>query len=509
VNTLAVSARERLVITFAAMAATLMQTLDSTITNVALPHMQGSLSAAPEQITWVLTSYIVASAIATAPTGALAQRIGRKRLFLTAITGFTVASMACGLAADLGQMVAFRLLQGLFGASLVPLSQLVLLEIYPREKHGPAMALWGMGVMVGPILGPSLGGWLTENFDWRWVFFVNLPAGALAFLGLSAALPASAPSRDARFDWLGFLLLSGAIGALQLALDRGQTLDWLGSPEIQIEFAVAALCLYLFVAQVLTARAPFLRPQLFADRNFTSALFMIFIVGIVLFSTAALMPQFLQRLKEFPVVTSGMVIAPRGVGTMLAMLVVGRLVARIDARLLMCGGMALIAATLGQTSTFNLDVPVATVAWNGFFQGVGLGLVFVPLNTLAYATLPAQERTDATALFSLVRNLGSSVGIALTFALLEHGTQSAHAALVQDVTPFNPAVSTYVANGAPYSTESLALIESEVTRQASLIAMLGDFRLMMFAVLAATPLLLIFRCNFAPGSAPPAAAALE
>ncbi len=306
------------------MLATLMQALDTTIANVALPNMQGSLSATQDQISWVLTSYIVAAAIATPATGWLASVMGRRRLLLIAIAGFTFASVLCGIATSIGEMVAFRLLQGLFGAALVPLSQSTLLDVYPREKHGAAMALWGMGVMVGPILGPPLGGWLTDNYSWHWVFLINVPVGALALFGVAASLPTD-ETRTSRFDWRGFAFLAIGIGALQLCLDRGEQKDWLGSTEIQIEAALAFLGFYLYAVHWKTRERSFLDLGLFKDRNFLASNVFIFVLGVVLFATMALLPPFLQNLMNYPVVTTGILLAPRGIGTLIAMMLVGRL----------------------------------------------------------------------------------------------------------------------------------------------------------------------------------------
>lgn len=316
-------------LTVCIMLATIMQALDTTIANVALPYMQGSLSATADQINWVLTSYIVAAAIATPVTGFLEARLGRKRLFLIAVAGFTAASVLCGIAMSLPEMVAFRLIQGLFGASLVPLSQAVLLDSYPKEKHGSAMAMWGMGVMVGPILGPTLGGWLTEAYNWRWVFYINVPIGILTFAGLSAYLSETKTSKTG-FDWFGFAMLSLAIGSLQMMLDRGEQLDWFSSTEIWIEAVLAALAFYLFLVQTFTVKQPFIDPAIFKDRNFTVGLCFIFVVGIILLASLALITPYLQNLVGYPVVTAGLVLAPRGVGTMVAMMIVGRLINRLD-----------------------------------------------------------------------------------------------------------------------------------------------------------------------------------
>src|SRR3990167_6913806 len=329
------AARHTGLITLSIMMATIMQALDTTIANVALPHMQGSLNATQEQASWVLTSYIVACAIMTAPTGILAARIGRKRLFLISVAGFTFTSLLCGVAQNLPEMVLFRLLQGVFGAGLVPRSQAVLLDTYPKEKHGQAMSMWGMGVMLGPILGPSLGGWLTEYYNWRWVFYINLPIGIATFVGILLFMPETEKNPDRRFDGFGFALLALSIGALQLLLDRGQGKDWFASTEIMVECALAGLAFYLFVVHILTAQKPFLEPAMFHDRNFAASLVFIFVVGIIMLSSMALLPPFLQKLMGFPVITTGLVLAPRGLGTMLAMAVAGRLTRHVDPRLLM------------------------------------------------------------------------------------------------------------------------------------------------------------------------------
>ena len=342
-------------VTICVMLATIMQAIDTTIANVALPYMQGSLSATQDQANWVLTSYIVAAAIMTPPTGWLAARFGRKRLFLIQVAGFTAASMLCGLAQSLGQIVLFRLLQGICGAALVPLSQAVLLDTWPHEKHGSAMALWGVGVMVGPILGPTLGGWLTESYSWRWVFYVNLPVGILTFIGLTTFLHESG-RRSVPFDWFGFATLSLAIGALQLLLDRGEQLNWFGSTEIIAEAIVSGTAFYLFLVHTFTATHPFVNPRLFTDRNFAAGLVFIFLIGIILLATLALLTPYLQNLMGYPVLTAGMVLAPRGMGTMLMMFLVGRVVGRIDARLIVGAGLLVTAASLYEMSMFTPDV---------------------------------------------------------------------------------------------------------------------------------------------------------
>lgn len=489
-------------VTASIMLATIMQALDTTIANVALPHMQGSMSATQDQIAWVLTSYIVAAAIMTPPTGFLAARFGRKRIFAIAITGFTITSMLCGAATSLPQMVVFRLLQGVFGAGLVPLSQAVLLDTFPREKHGSAMAIWGLGVMVGPILGPTLGGYLTEYYNWRWVFYINLPFGAMALAGILAFVPETI-REGRRFDIFGFALLSLAIGALQIMLDRGQSQDWFASAEIAVEAALVAVCLYMFVVHMLTAEHPFLEPGLFKDRNLLIGLVFIFAIGIILLATLALLPPFLQTLMGYPVITTGFVLAPRGMGTMVAMMVVGRLVGRTDVRLLIMGGLLMTALSLWQMSGFTTEIGVWAIAWTGILQGFGLGFIFVPLSTLAFATLEPRYRTEGTAMFSLMRNIGSSVGISIMITLLAQGTQRHHEALVVNANPFNAALQLQGASSL-WSLDSpagLAALNGEITRQAATIAYLDDFRLMMFITLLALPLLLLLRRPGQPAGA--------
>jgi DHA2 family multidrug resistance protein len=484
------------------MLATLMQALDTTIANVALPSMQGSLSATQDQVSWVLTSYIVAAAIATPATGWLSSVMGRRRLLLIAIGGFTLASVLCGIATDIGEMVAFRLLQGLFGAALVPISQSTLLDVFPREKHGAAMALWGMGVMVGPILGPPLGGWLTDAYSWHWVFLINVPIGALALFGVAASLPTD-DTRPSRFDWRGFGFLAVGIGALQLMLDRGELQDWFSSVEIQIEAALAFLGFYLYVVHWMSSDRPFVNLGLFKDRNFFASNIFIFVLGVVLFATMALLPPYLQNLMNYPVITTGILLAPRGIGTLIAMMLVGRLLARgADARVLAGIGMTVTAYSLWQMVHWGTDVPAWLLVEAGVIQGLGLGLVFVPISTIAYSTLPMAARTEAAGIFSLMRNIGSSVGISIVMTLLARGTQINHAEIAARVTPFGANMATMPQLS---SAANLAMLNGEVTRQASAIAFLNDFWLMMIMTVVSIPLLLLLKPM--KGSAPAAVVA--
>ena len=417
----------RALITICLMIATLMQALDSTIANVALPYMQGSLSASYDQITWVLTSYVVMAAIMTAPIGWLANRFGRKNLFIACLAGFTITSMLCGIAGSLTQMVLYRLLQGAFGAALVPLSQATLLDIYPPEQRGSAMSIWGMGVMVGPILGPTLGGYLTADFNWRYVFFVNLPFGIVAILGLLFLMPKVKLAAQTSFDWIGFGVLSLGLAGLQIGLDRGEELDWLSSTTIITCFILAGLGFYLFIVHMLTARTPFIPRAIFNDRNFVAGLITMFSVGMVLLASSALLAPFLEELGNYPVETAGLVMAPRGIGTMAAMMIAGRLSNRVDPRGVMLLGYLLLGASLAMQEGWTQNESEWMMTITIIIQGIGLGFVFVPLQVVSFFTMNAELRTQGAALLSLVRNVGSAIGISLTSALLDHQTQYEHA----------------------------------------------------------------------------------
>ena len=493
----------RTMITISIMLATIIQALDGTIANVALPHMQGALSASSDQITWVLTSFIVAAAIATPLCGWLVDRFGIKNVFLVSVAGFVIASVLCGISATLTEIVVARMLQGVFGAALVPLSQSVLLDINPREKHGSAMAVWGMGVMIGPILGPSLGGWLTDSYSWRWVFFINVPIGALAFWGIWRYIRPQAAARRVRFDVFGFVTLSVAIGALQMLLDRGEQNDWFASGESWFELVLALLAFSYFVGHTLTRPAgqSFVDFRLLKNANYVTGLLLIFIVGLVMFATRALMPTMLQGLMGYPAALAGLVTAPSGLGTMLAMLVVGRLTGKVDFRILLGAGFAITAFSLWQITQYTLVLSQSDIVWPGVIQGIGLGLVFVPLSAATFATLSPQMRAEGTALYSLVRNIGSSIGIALVQALLIRNTQVVHSSLATHIADANQAVA---ASGA-----SLAMIDAEVTRQASMIAYVNDYWLMMLLTLAVIPMLLLIRPPKTATPAPVDHAALD
>jgi len=486
---------ELTIVMLCSMAGTLMQALDSTIANVALPYMQGSLQASRDQITWVLTSYIVAAAIMTAPVGWLASRFGRKNLAVVTLTGFTVTSMMCGAAQNLDQIILFRLLQGAFGAALSPLSQSIMLDLYPIEKRGQVMAIWGMGIMVGPILGPTLGGYLTDMYSWRWVFYVNVPFGVAAVTGIWLFLRDVHRDTTLRFDWTGFAALGLGLGAVQLMLDRGTTKDWFGSTEIVIEAILAALGLYLFAVHMFTAKKPFIPKEMFADRNLISAIILMFMLGMVLLASSALLPPFLQNLGGYTVTDTGLLMAPRGVGTMVAMMFAGRLAMRVDARKLMAGGTLLLLWSMWEMSRWTPAVTPWDLVSVTFIQGIGMGFVFVPMNMVAFATLSPVYRTDASALLNLIRNVGSAIGISITTTVLANSIQVAHAQLAEHVNMFNRNLTVNAPSMMwnPQLPFGAAQIDQLVNFNAAVIAYANDFLFMFFISLPALIVILLMK----------------
>jgi len=459
----------RLLVTVFAMTATIMQALDTTIANVALPYMQGSLSASLDQINWVLTSYIVAAAIMTAPVGWLADRFGRKAVFIACVAGFTIASLLCALAQNIEQMVLFRLLQGMAGAALVPLSQSVLLDAYSVEERGQAMAMWGVGVMLGPIMGPTIGAWLTDNY----------------------------------FDWFGFIALAVGIGSLQLLLDRGEQIGWFGASEAWAEAIVSAAGFYYFFAHSLTTKEPFVRFEMFKDRNFVSGCVFMLVIGVVLFGTMALVTPFMQNLLGYPIQTAGFLLGSRGVGTLLTMMAAPRLMKAIEPRYLILSGLLITAGTLYEMTGWSLDVTQTRIVVTSIAQGVGLGLLFVPVTSVAFNTLSGNLRNGATSMTTLLRNIGSSIGISMMIAQLTSTTTIMHARLGEGITPFNNNLQMQdVASNLNLGTDTgKAMLDGMITQQAALIAYLNDFKLLMFLTLAMVPLvMLIGTAKKAPGA---------
>ena len=508
-NTAATSAGDvpnKAFITASIMLAALMQTLDTTIANVALPHIQGSVAASQDQIVWVLTSYIVAAAIMTPLTGWLSDRFGIKTVFLWSVAGFTVASMLCGAAQSLGQIVIFRLLQGVAGAALMPLTQAVLFSINPPHKYGQAMSTFGLAVILGPLLGPVLGGWLTENYSWRWVFYINLPIGLAALFGIFTFLPSRRHAEPRKFDFFGFGTLALAIGAFQLLLDRGQQNDWFAARETWIELTVAGLCAYLFVVHTLTAERSFFSRDLLRDRNFVSSTVASFFVMGVLFGSLALVPPLMQHLYGYPVLTTGIVTMPRGVGTFIAMLAVGRLTNRMDPRLLIGAGLILCAHSFWAMSGFTLEMGSWPFVWTGFEQGIAMGLVFVPLSALGFGALPGHLRVEGTTVYNIVRNIGGSVGISAGTALLTQNSQRFHALLAEHVRPDNPLMRPpYMPPGMIDTPQGLQALNAMITKQATFLAYLNDFWVMAVVLLLLVPGLFLMRKPARAPDAPPAA----
>lgn len=480
-------------LTAALMAAMIMQILDTTIANVALPHMQASLGATQESVTWVLTSYILASAVAIPATGWLADRLGARNLLLLSVTTFIVASALCGAAPTLSAMVAFRTLQGIAGAFIGPLVQTVMLDINRPSEHARAMSVYGMGIMIGPIAGPVLGGILTENLDWRWVFFVNVPLGAVCLFALSALLP-RLPTKRRRFDLAGWLLIACALAALQLMLDRGQTVDWFDSWETWIYLGIVIAAGWAFAVHIATTEQSLFPIAMLRDRNLITGAGFTMLLGATALSVMALLAPLLQGIYGYPVVDTGILLAARGFGVLITMYFAGRFAGTLDTRLVVGVGLLITAASLYMMTGWTVVMDWKPFVMSGFIQGLGLGFLFVPLNVLSFATLPPQYRTDATSLFNLARNIGSSIGISLATVVLARSIQVNHDELAARVTPFSlsedpSALTAY--GGAGESV--LAGLDAIVNREATMIAYINDFWLLMLLTLAALPALILLR----------------
>ena len=490
-------------LTVAIMSAMVMQVLDTTITNVALPHMRAALGASDETISWVLTSYILATAVAIPITGWLADRIGARRLLLISVALFTLASILCGIAQSLTEMVIFRAIQGVGGAFVGPLAQSLMLDINRPSDHGKAMSVYGMGVMIGPIMGPVVGGWLTESMDWRWCFFVNVPVGIGCLIGLYALLPEK-PLERRSFDLFGFSLIALGLASLQLMLDRGQHADWFSSAEIWIEAAIAVSCLWMFTIHTMNAKKPLFAPALFADRNFISASIFMFIIGMVMFAAMALLPSMLQSLYGYSVLDTGLILATRGAGVLVAMALSGRLVSFIDPRLLIAGGFSMTATSLWMMTGWSLEQDWVPFVITGVLQGAGIGIVFVPLQMLAFGTLPPNARTEGAAVLNLTRNIGSSIGIAVAMSLLARNIQVSHADLAQHITmshlPVDPEI---LYRFGSIGTAVMQSLDGIVNKQAAMISYLNDFYMMAVICSCVVPAAFFLRKPKGKPSGPP------
>lgn len=512
----------RWVVTFAVMLVASMQVLDTSVTNVALPHMQGSLSASVDEITWVFTSFLAANAVVLPATGWLAALLGRRRFFLAATGLFIGSSLLSAVAPSLEFLVVARLLQGVGGGPLIPLSQAILMEIFPPRRRGTAMAVWGIGVMFAPIFGPTLGGWITDNYSWRWIFYLNLPIGAVA-LGLAwlfLAEPAERPAAPTRVDGLGLGLMVLGVGALQVALDRGYRADWFESTGITVLVVVGAAALLGFVARELTTAQPIVDLRVLAQRSFAIGTLLITLVGFGLYSSLLLLTFYAEHLLGYDALTTGWVLAPGGLGSLISLTLSGRLVNRIDPRWLVSAGAAIIAYSLHLMASLSLAADFWTVLWSRFVQGLGMGLVFVPLTTASLAVVASHRMATATGLFNLVRNVGGSAGIAVMTTWLSRQTQVHQATLVGRVTIWDRAAverldlleRAYAAGGADATTahaQALQRLYAEVQRQAAMLAFLDDFRILTLLFLVFIPLVWCMRRTPEPAEAAPTAVAVE
>ena len=486
---------QRFLISVAVMSATVMQVLDTTIVNVALPHMQGELSATPDQISWVLTSYMVASGIFMPLTGYFTHRLGQKNFLFISITGFVVVSVMCGLSTSLSEIVVFRLLQGIFGAALVPLSQSIMVATFPLHERGKAMAIWGIGVMVGPILGPTLGGWLTEFISWRWTFFINLPVGILSALLVLRYIPDTERS-ERNMDWMGLTLLAMGIASLQYILDRGAQDDWFASP--MIEFA-AYLSVTGFIGFIFHTRShkghALFSPEIFTDRNFVTACLLMAFLGLGLFGSMLLQPLMLEGLMDYPTLTTGLTLAPRGIASMFAMMLVGRLIHRVDSRLLISAGIFIFCAGSYLTTQYSLVMGMAWVIGPMILQGMGLGLVFIPLSTLAFSTLPQRFSAEAAGMYSLLRTIGSGIGVSVVATILTSHAQVAWHNIGGQIQTFNPALAPYLNHlGLTESSPQAAgVLVKELARQSQMIGFLDAYIFVTVAFAVMLPLVFVMK----------------
>ena len=486
---------QRFLISVAVMAATVMQVLDTTIVNVALPHMQGQLSATPDQISWVLTSYMVSSGIFMPLTGYFTHRFGQKKFLFASITGFVVASVLCGLSTNLSEIVSFRLLQGISGAALVPLSQSIMVATFPPHERGKAMAIWGIGVMVGPILGPTLGGWLTEFMSWRWTFFINLPVGILSGLLVLRYIP-DTPRSERNMDWLGLTLMALGVAGLQYVLDRGAQDDWFNSPVIQFASYLSIVGFIGFFLHTLSHKGHALfSPEIFTDRNFVTASLLMAFLGLGLFGSMLLQPLMLEGLMDYPTLTTGLTLAPRGIASMLSMMLVGRLINRIDPRWLIIVGIVIFTVGSYQTTQYSLVMGIWKVIVPMIMQGMGLGMVFIPLSTLAFSTLAPRFSAEAAGMYSLLRTIGSGIGVSVVATVLTSHAQVAWHNLGGQLQPFNPALGPYLNHLGlnPSTPQAAVVLVKELARQAQMIGFLDAYIFVTFAFAAMTPLVFIMK----------------
>ncbi|MDA0703490.1 MAG: DHA2 family efflux MFS transporter permease subunit [Proteobacteria bacterium] len=482
-------------ITCMVMLPTIMHSVDITIVAVAVPAIQGAMGATEDEVAWVLSSYLIAVAVITPATGWLSSALGRRRLLLLSVAGFTFASLLCGIADSLNEIVVFRILQGGFGATLIPLSQAIVLDTYPVRDHGRAMAFWGVGVMAGPIMGPVLGGLITDLYSWRWVFFINLPIGLAAMAGVLLIVPESETARKRRLDWIGFATLALGLAALQMILDRGEKLEWFASTEIGILALVAGIALYLFLLRSLSSTDAFLDLRLFGNRNFAICLCLGFSAHACLYSTIALLPPMLQNVLGYPAFTAGLLFIPRAVGTLVGMFVVSQIARHIDMRISIAAGLLIAAFGIWQMAGFSTEVGSHEIIVTGLTQGFGLGLAFTPITVLAFSTLARESRTEAAGVYAILRSFGASIGISAFVTLYARNVQINRSALVEQISPYNEAMtgSTLPQAWSLDQAAGLSSLSREIDRQAAMIAYVDDFALIALCTALLVPLVFLLR----------------
>ncbi|RYE00046.1 MAG: DHA2 family efflux MFS transporter permease subunit [Sphingomonadales bacterium] len=483
----------RALITLGVVLTTLMTSIDGTIANTVLPQIRGSVSASDDEILWVLTSFILASTIVTPAIGWLERTLGRRNLLLFALVGFTVASVLCGIATGIVELVFYRVLQGATAAVFIPLSQAILLDINPPKDHARAMSLWGMGAVLGPIIGPILGGWLTDQLNWRWVFFINIPIAIVGFLIMAATLPKRVSRDKHKFDGFGFIVLVSGLIGLQLVLDRGPSAEWFSSSEIWIYLAISAIGFWLFFVHIFTSERPIIHPSILTDRNYLLGSGMILLIGVLMFAGMALLPTLMQGLLGYPVLTAGLTQASRGVGTFVSMFLVGRLMGKIDSRMLILIGISLTGLSYWQMSQFSLDMDQTPIIISGLFQGLGLGLVFVPLMGIAFTTIQPALRTEAASFYTLIRNIGSSLGISVVGVLQIYNSKVAASTMAEHVTPDNLNLATDMPGVDLSTAAGQAMMSGMIHRQSALIAYIDSFHMLFLMCVAIIPLLFLLR----------------
>ena len=480
----------RRMVTASVMMATTVVIIDMTIATIALPHMQGGLSASQDQISWVMTTYFMIQAVTMSATGWLAGRIGRKKLYILSLVGFAVCSVLSGNATSIEEILVYRALQGMFSAPVVPISQALMLDAYPREKHAQAMSIWGIGVMFAPVMGPVIGGWLTDEYSWRWVFYVSMPFALLGIAGAIFFISETAKDLERIFDWFGFTTLAIALAAIQFFLDRGETEGWFDSNLLIVTATIIVISFYLFVVHSATTEKPFISVGILTDRNYMLGLIFMFLLGVLVLSMNVIMPLFLQNARGYPILTAALVMMPRGLGSLFGLVLAGKLTDRMDPRLQIAIGFASTAYSAYLFSTFTIDVGIWPFIFASFFNGIGIGMIFVPLTAVSFWTLPTHLRTEASTYASLFRNYGSGIGVSIVISVLSRTRQTSYAYMTERTNPYNEVMHEpwLPAQWDIYTREGLRLLDAEISRQALAIGFLNDFQLIMIGALISIPL---------------------